>query len=448
MAMGLARGGLSVLVGIAASAGLTGFLLLVEGACLWRTVLDRMGAGSLSAIDPSSRPRLRILVMGSFFNANWYRAHLIPLATSEAVAEVRVVSGVAGEAIRSVCWRVPPAWMRRLAGGNLSRGLMAAWQTLRWRPDVMMGYFIFPNALLALLLARLSGASAVYQMGGGPLEIQQCGSCSENTFLRRALPRFPGLHRMLMRVIGRFDLIVVRGQSARAYCRKHFPDTNVEIVTAGIDCERFRPMPEVEKRFDVVTVGRLSALKRVDVLIQALARVSRHLPELTAAIVGEGPERHNLERLCESLGLAGRVHFAGKSDKVELILNQSRLFVLCSDSEGFSIAMAEAMACGLPAVVSDVGELGALVRNGHTGRLVPRGDVAAFASAIEDLLRDGTALKSFSERCVREAGQMCSLPAVSRRWTCILRELAARRRVPARVWSAPASSKERGSCLL
>ncbi|HQA46124.1 MAG TPA: hypothetical protein PK579_16395, partial [Phycisphaerae bacterium] len=116
--MGLARGGLSVLVGIAASAGLTGFLLLVEGACLWRTVLDRMGAGSLSAIDPSSRPRLRILVMGSFFNANWYRAHLIPLATSEAVAEVRVVSGVAGEAIRSVCWRVPPAWMRRLPPAN------------------------------------------------------------------------------------------------------------------------------------------------------------------------------------------------------------------------------------------------------------------------------------------------------------------------------------------
>lgn len=439
-----ARAGAGFLIGIAASVALAVFLLLVEAVCLWRALLDRLGFHSVPSAGSPPSPRLRILALGTFFNANWYRAHLLPLAASEAVSQVRVVSGEAGDSIRGVEWRIPPAWMRRAGGSNLARALVAGWQALFWRPHVIMGYFIFPNALLALPLARLTGASAVYQMGGGPLEIQRCGALSENCFLRRVLPDFPGLQRLLMRVVGRFDLIVVRGRAARAYCREHFPEAKVRVVTAAIDCERFRPIREIEKRFDVITVGRLSALKRTDVLIRALARVSRRRPDVTAMIVGEGPERERLKRLCASLGLAGRVHFAGKSDEVELLLNRSRLFVLCSDSEGFSIAMAEAMACGLAVVVSDVGELGELVQDGLSGRLVPRGDVEAFASAIEGLLNDPAMLQSFSGRGAREASRICSLPAVSRCWTRVLGELATRRCVPAPAVPATASSKERG----
>lgn len=437
-------GGLSkLLIGLAFSVLLAVFLLLMEAVCLWRKLLDRLGIGSFPEAAPGDGARLRVLALGTFFHANWYRAHLIPLATSEAVREVRVVSGAAGEAISGVRWCVPPKWMRRLAGDNLPRALIAIWQALRWRPHAIIGYFIFPNALLALLLARLGGGLAVYQMGGGPLEIQLCGARSENVFLRRVLPRFPGLHRLLMRVIGRFDLIVVRGRSGRAFCQEHFPGARVRILTAGIDCTRFRPMPGVEKRFDVVTVARLSALKRIDVLIQALACVSRQRNELKALIVGDGPERENLERQCRALGLEDRVQFAGRCDDVELVLNQSRLFVLCSDSEGFSIAMAEAMACGLPAVVSDVGELAELVQDGRTGRLVPPGDVEAFASAIADLLGDPAALESLSKRSAHDAYQLCSMPAVSRRWTRVLRELAAGCCLPVRPPSAPVISEER-----
>lgn len=424
------------------SVALAVFLLAVEMVCLWRALLERLGVrADLVEVAAGARP-LRVLAIGTFYHPNWYRAHLIPLAGSEAVGEVRVVSGEAGEPLKGVRWCVAPRWLHRLAGRNVARAMAATWQALQWRPDVLVGYFIFPNALLALLLARLTGGLAVYQMGGGPLEIQNCGADSENPFLRRVLPGLPGLHGLLMRTIGRFDLIVVRGGSARAFCQERFPNVRVQAITAGIDCDRFRPMPEVQKRFDVITVTRLTPLKRVDVTIQAVARVAERRSDVTALIVGDGPEREHLERLSVSLGLAGRLHFVGRRDDVPMVLNESRVFVLSSDSEGFSIAMAEAMACGLPAVVSDVGELGELVRNGHTGRLVPRGDVSAFAKAIEELLSDSAGLARTSTSAAEAARELCAMDAVSGRWTRVLRELTAGTGVPAKVCTATARSEQ------
>ena len=124
------------------------------------------------------------------------------------------------------------------------------------------------------------------------------------------------------------------------------------------------------KVYDLILVGRLAPIKRIDLYLRAIEQVSRRLPDVTAAIVGDGALRTELEQLVEELGIGERVHFAGQQSDVEDWLSRSRIFVLTSDSEGLALSLMEAMMCGLPAVVSDVGELGELVASGTNGCLV------------------------------------------------------------------------------
>lgn len=408
-----------------ASVVLATALLLVEVVCLGRALVEKLWGPTHVSGEPAPR-RLKVLTIGTFYNANWYLAHLPPLADASVVYELRVVSGAAGEVIAGVRWCVAPAWLRRLLGMNLGRALVAAREAVMWKPDLIMGYFIFPSALLSLLLARVVGAKAGYQMCGGPLEILDCGSRSDNPVLMHVFPRCPGLEGLLFRVVNRFDLIVVRGSVAQAFCRGRFPHPMVEILTGGVDVGRFHPRPEVQKRYDLIAVSRVTRWKRLDVMIEALARLTPKLPTITAVIVGEGPETRELQRLSARLGVDDRVHFAGKHDDVEHLLTQSRVFVLPSSSEGLSIAMVEAMISGLPAVVSDVGELKELVRSGRNGFLVPSGDVDALSRAVGGLLQDPLQVARFGARAFEDAYRLCAAPVVSEGWSRVLTKLVSR----------------------
>jgi glycosyltransferase involved in cell wall biosynthesis len=93
-----------------------------------------------------------------------------------------------------------------------------------------------------------------------------------------------------------------------------------------------------------------------------------------------------LEELASSLGLGDRVEFLGFHEHTECYYNRAKVFVLTSSAEGLSLAMLEAMACGLPVVVPAVGDLGDVVQNGMTGYLIESADRAGFVAALGTLL--------------------------------------------------------------
>jgi glycosyltransferase involved in cell wall biosynthesis len=131
-------------------------------------------------------------------------------------------------------------------------------------------------------------------------------------------------------------------------------------------------------------VGRLVPIKRVDVIIRAVAELSRCDIDLKVAIVGDGMSREGLERLAAGLEVADRITFTGYVRDIRSILAACDIAILSSDNEGTPVSLIEAAAAGVPAVSTAVGGVPEVVGS-QTGILVPRGDAHAFAAAVAQL---------------------------------------------------------------
>jgi glycosyltransferase involved in cell wall biosynthesis len=149
----------------------------------------------------------------------------------------------------------------------------------------------------------------------------------------------------------------------------------------------------------VVYVGRLEAYKRIDVLLDAIARLAKSHPDVRLAIVGRGSARAGLERRAEKLGLAERVVFPGFVTDAErdVWLARARVCVCPSEKEGFGLTVIEANAVGTPNVASDAPGLRDTVRDGETGFLVPAGDATALADRVATLLADDALAERMSQ---------------------------------------------------
>ena len=110
-----------------------------------------------------------------------------------------------------------------------------------------------------------------------------------------------------------------------------------------------------------------------------------NVPDLELLMVGDGPLRPELEALARELGIADRVHFLGIRRDVATLLSAADAFALTSVSEAASLTLLEAMATGLPVIVTAVGGNPEIVRDGIDGLHVPRGDATACATAIAKL---------------------------------------------------------------
>jgi glycosyltransferase involved in cell wall biosynthesis len=226
------------------------------------------------------------------------------------------------------------------------------------------------------------------------------------------------VEKRLLKIVSKFDTIITMGNRAVSFFRDRGIDTDFHVVSGGIDPIWFHPAEE-SPSYDLIWTGRLVEVKRIDVFLQAVRNVLDKIPDVRAVIVGDGKLHGELQRLVSDLGIDNNVSFAGHQDDVENWLRKSKIFVLTSDSEGLSLSMMEAMMCGLPAVVSDVGDLGDLVDNGVNGYLVPRRSPELFAARIIELLTDAQRLEAFS-KAARCSALQYTTEAATAKWNNVI----------------------------
>lgn len=170
----------------------------------------------------------------------------------------------------------------------------------------------------------------------------------------------------------------------------------IAVHYTGLDGATFQPRERADARQTVadlvpgdgplvVSVGNLIPLKGHALVIEALA----NLPGLRLAIAGKGPEEANLRALAARLGVADRVHLLGSvpAERLSVLLGAAQCMALASEREGLANAWIEALACGTPLVITDVGGAREVVRSAEAGRLVERSP-AAIAEGIAAVLAE------------------------------------------------------------
>lgn len=162
----------------------------------------------------------------------------------------------------------------------------------------------------------------------------------------------------------------------------------IDVISNFVNIEMYRPNPEsrpAQKR--LMHISNFRPVKRVLDCLRILQMVRREA-DAHLVMVGDGPLRGPAEDLARELGLEEHVSFWGKQDHVERIFPSMHVLLLPSELESFGLAALEAMACGVPPVVTRVGGLPELVEHGVTGFLEPVGDIAAQARRVVELLTD------------------------------------------------------------
>jgi glycosyltransferase involved in cell wall biosynthesis len=161
------------------------------------------------------------------------------------------------------------------------------------------------------------------------------------------------------------------------------------VIYNGIDVAAYPlAQPRTDGPLRIVTVASLSPRKGHRDLIHALEALRVTGIDASATFVGVGPEEPTLRRLASELALDDRVVFAGMRPDPRPFLTAADVFVLPSYAEGFSNALLEAMASGLPAVATDVGGNAEAIVDGEGGAIVPPGDVPALARTLAVLAHD------------------------------------------------------------
>jgi len=206
---------------------------------------------------------------------------------------------------------------------------------------------------------------------------------------------FHGLRRFALRTTA---ISLVTADSVASYAKNGLKARRVHVVPLGIDPLWYGRSTE-ERVYDAIYVGGLWAYKSVDVLIAAWKDVVKARPGAKLLVLGEGKEKPRLKSLVEELGLSGSVTFMGYLPTpmdVHDHMSMSRVFAFPSIFEGWGRVVNEAMATGLPCVISDIAVFKELYS--ESAVLVSAGQPTLFAEAIIGLLSDDERYEDFARR--------------------------------------------------
>ena len=216
-------------------------------------------------------------------------------------------------------------------------------------------------------------------------------------------------------------MVAISSATRLALARYEFmPRSRIRVVYNGIealkpeaDAVRLlrRTLDIPDTAFVVGTVSRLDPIKNQAMMLRAFARFLENCPHAWLVVVGDGPERDNLETLASQLDISHRVSFTGFINNPVNHLALMDVFLLSSHSEGTSMTLLEAMSLGIPVVVTSVGGNPEIVTEGTNGLLTPSDDERAFAMAMTGLWQDPKLRKQlgqggyaqFQERFSRQA---------------------------------------------
>jgi glycosyltransferase involved in cell wall biosynthesis len=202
--------------------------------------------------------------------------------------------------------------------------------------------------------------------------------------------------------------IVSVSEHTKNKLRDSLKSKKIYTIPDGNDSKKIYKINPAMKKSDIIFAGRLLSNKNVDILIRSLRLIRERIPEVRCFIVGDGPERKDLEALIQELSLKKNIMFLGfleNQDEVYALMKSSKVFVLPSTREGFGIVVIEANACGIPVITIDHENNAAkdLIEDGRNGFVCQLDDREIAQKIIEVLENDLS--EKMKETCINLAGK-------------------------------------------
>jgi glycosyltransferase involved in cell wall biosynthesis len=251
----------------------------------------------------------------------------------------------------------------------------------RFKPDLVLAYWVYPDGFAALRTARALGVPCIV------------GALGSDIHVRAGVNE-----QMTRRTIGGIDALLTVSEAMRQYSIREFaaaPD-KVHTIINGFNTAVFKPIDQIAMRAKhgikpdeklIIYVGRFVEAKGMRELITAFQQLAKADPKVTLALVGDGVMKGELMELVRSTGLLERVHLPGglAPEAVAEWINAADVLTLPSWSEGYPNVVVEGVACGRPVVATDVGGTREILHNGN-GILIPPKDASRLATALRDAL--------------------------------------------------------------
>jgi len=367
--------------------------------------------------------RIRVLVVCPQLTAQGAERQLLHFCrhADPRRMEIRVIYYERGHGLRSALEQVG------VTVTHLDRHQLGGWGLLKalrreirqWRPDVLDCRL--PSAYR---FGRLAAMGL-----GVPVIVAE-----ELTVMRGGLAR-----RVLDRLLNPWtDAWTGNAKAVAAHLVRdlHVPPERIHIIFNGVDAAHFGSaarLPLLEHLREtghriILNLGSLSSPKNQELFLRVCNRLGQEFPDLVFVLCGEGPRRPLLETRAAELALADRCHFLGRQEDVAPVLAAANLLIQTSDYEGLPNAVLEAMAAGVPVVVTDAGGTRELITDGVEGFIVPVGDEDDLVARAARLLSDGALAAGFAERARQKAREQFSLEAMSRAYAELLEGLVRRKK--------------------
>ncbi len=257
------------------------------------------------------------------------------------------------------------------------------------KPDLIHSHLHIPNLLACLSATRYRVMTHHHYVTtvGNPL----------TRFLEKQLA--PRAHRL-----------IAVSQTVKDHLLAQFPAAaaRIELLPNAVDTDRFVPAvasPETRQSVGLPAqgpvigyIGRIvEPIKGLKGLLTSFSAIKKQIPEAALLLAGEGPDREGLHQLAKSLAIDSSVVWLGHEIPSETLYPLLSVFVLPSLSEGFGLAVLEAMASGVPVVAADVGGVPEMLTDTRLGLRVPPGDVSALTAALLQVLKDPTAARQMGQ---------------------------------------------------
>ena len=211
--------------------------------------------------------------------------------------------------------------------------------------------------------------------------------------------------------INQSDAVTAVSDSLVRDTQKHFAVKRpIRMIPNFIDFERFNKKPRQHFKDLIapnnerilVHTSNFRKVKRVEDVVRIFDIIQQKIPA-KLLLIGDGPERSNIEKVCRELHVCDKVTYLGKQEAIEEILSICDLFILPSESESFGLSALEAMACEVPVISSNAGGLPEVNIDGVTGFLSDIGNYEGMAANALSLLQDDAMLTQFRKNALEQA---------------------------------------------